>query len=137
MVKTLQQPSAPVVLLLRGLSWVLPWLAVIPTSASNDSIQYTDEERRAECAADTGSTYHGMIRLSTAVTLLDIASELHARLQEMDAPFWVGIGGREVVVDPQGVRSFGRCRAQRGRQGAQAVPDGAARAAGRAEAAAG
>jgi len=37
-----EQPAAPVVLLLRGLSWVLLWLAVIPTSASDDSIQYTD-----------------------------------------------------------------------------------------------
>jgi len=47
-----------------------------------------------------------MMRLSTAVTLLDIASELHASLQEIDAPFWDGIGGREVVVDPQGVEDL-------------------------------
>jgi alpha-beta hydrolase superfamily lysophospholipase len=95
-------PAAPVLSILRFLSWVCPSLAVISPNAMDDDIQYTDPERRELCRSDQASCYHGKMRLGTAATLLDISLDLHAHLEEISCPFWVGMGGREVVVDPSG-----------------------------------
>jgi len=102
-------PHPVVISILRWVSYVVPWPAVISTNASDPSLQYTDPERRAEC--DRAEQYSGPMRLGTAATLLDTALDLHANLEEVRCPFWVGVGGREVVVDPAGPEDLHR-RAQ-------------------------
>eukprot|EP00928_Gymnodinium_smaydae_P046705 TRINITY_DN31129_c0_g1_i1.p1 TRINITY_DN31129_c0_g1~~TRINITY_DN31129_c0_g1_i1.p1 ORF type:complete len:204 (-),score=26.74 TRINITY_DN31129_c0_g1_i1:67-678(-) len=98
-------PAAPVVSVLKALAWVAPSLPAISSNASNSEVQYTDPERRQQCDSDQ-IAYSGKLRLATAATLLGMATELHGNLEQVSCPFFAAVGGREVVVDPQGVEDL-------------------------------
>mmetsp|Transcript_54241 Transcript_54241/g.155930 ORF Transcript_54241/g.155930 Transcript_54241/m.155930 type:complete len:335 (-) Transcript_54241:80-1084(-) len=93
-------PHPAVIAVLRGLSMVVPSLAVIKSNASQADLQYTDPVRREQCAR--APQYEGKMRLGTAATLLGMTEVLEQRFEEITFPFWVAVGGREVVVDPDG-----------------------------------
>lgn len=71
------------------------------SNASDLTVQYRDEARRAECGADALS-YSGAMRLATAAACLDTATELFRCLEEVACPFVCLAAGDEAVVDPAG-----------------------------------
>lgn len=97
-------PHPGLVMLLRGLSYVAPSLAVIKTNAAQADLQYTDPARRQQC--EEAPQYRGTMRLGTAATLVGCTEELQKRFEEVDFPFFVAMGGRDVIVDPEAAQEL-------------------------------
>ena len=85
--------------LLKLAAYIFPRWAVIPSRASDDSAQYKDPGRRAECTA--AATYSGPLRLATAHALLETTIRLHERLQEVTTPFLCLHGTADTIVSMQ------------------------------------
>lgn len=94
-------PPAPVVLLLRALSYVAPSLW-IPVGAKTDpGRQYADPEMRAACVADPlVADWGGQLRLGTASSLLALTGALSASLESVDLPWLAQHGSADAVVPP-------------------------------------
>jgi acylglycerol lipase len=83
---------------LSFLSLILPSMPLIPSSATSLDKQYRDLQRRAECEAD-GLSYKGNLRVSSALTCVDLALEISQSFEDVTVPFLCMIADEDVVVD--------------------------------------
>jgi acylglycerol lipase len=90
---------------LSFLSLILPSMPLIPSSATSPDKQYRDLQRRAECEADVLS-YKGNLRVSSALTCVDLALEISQSFEDVAMPFLCMIADEDVVVDNSKVRDL-------------------------------
>lgn len=90
---------------LRFLTAVAPSLALLSSNATDNSLQFRDPVRREECTNDE-LTYKGNLRLATACSCMDTATELSANLNEVDVPFLCLVAGKEVVVEKDAYKNL-------------------------------
>ncbi|KAL3784033.1 hypothetical protein HJC23_006319 [Cyclotella cryptica] len=83
---------------LSFLSIILPSIPLIPSSATTPDKQYRDSQRRAECEADALS-YKGNLRVSSALTCVDLAIEISQSFDDVTVPFLCMLAEEDVVVD--------------------------------------
>jgi alpha-beta hydrolase superfamily lysophospholipase len=90
---------------LSFLSLIIPSMPLIPSSATSPDKQYRDVQRRAECEADVLS-YKGNLRVSSALTCVDLALEISQSFEDVAVPFLCMIADEDVVVDNSKVRDL-------------------------------
>lgn len=85
----------------KALGWLnacFPTVPVIPSSATNPSMQYRDAERRAECERNT-LTYKGYMRPQSALTCVEFTTQIQQSFSKVTVPFLCMIAEEDVVVD--------------------------------------
>ncbi|KAL7479605.1 hypothetical protein ACHAW6_005356, partial [Cyclotella cf. meneghiniana] len=92
-------------LALSFLSLILPSMPLIPSSATSPDKQYRDLQRRAECEADELS-YKGNLRVSSALTCVDLALDISQSFEDVKVPFLCMLAEEDVVVDNSKVRDL-------------------------------
>lgn len=80
------------------LSWIIPSVPLIPSSATSAEKQYRDAQKRAECEADELS-YSGKLRISSALTCVDLALDVSQSFGKIAVPFLCMVADEDVVVD--------------------------------------
>lgn len=90
---------------LSFLSLILPSMPLIPSSATSPDKQYRDLQRRAECEADELS-YKGNLRVSSALTCVDLALDISQSFEDVKVPFLCMLAEEDVVVDNSKVRDL-------------------------------
>lgn len=83
---------------LSFLSMFVPAVSLIPSSATSPDKQYRDPKRRAECEGDELS-YSGKLRVSSALTCVDLALEISESFDKITVPFLCLVADEDVVVD--------------------------------------
>eukprot|EP00232_Nephroselmis_pyriformis_P024999 CAMPEP_0182852356 /NCGR_PEP_ID=MMETSP0034_2-20130328/122_1 /TAXON_ID=156128 /ORGANISM="Nephroselmis pyriformis, Strain CCMP717" /LENGTH=296 /DNA_ID=CAMNT_0024983061 /DNA_START=72 /DNA_END=959 /DNA_ORIENTATION=+ len=92
-------PPAWQIPLLKAVAWFAPSLAVISSSASDNSAQYKDPEMRALIDQDELS-YKGKVRLGTGYFILNTLNKFGGGgLEKVSIPFIVVHGDADVIVD--------------------------------------
>lgn len=80
------------------LSYIIPSVPLIPSSATSPENQYRDPKKRAECEADELS-YSGKLRVSSALTCVDLALDVSESFEKVSVPFLCMVADEDVVVD--------------------------------------
>jgi len=80
------------------LSIFVPSVPLIPSSATSAEKQYRDPKRRAECEEDKLS-YSGNLRVSSALTCVDLALDISESFDNIIVPFLCMVADEDVVVD--------------------------------------
>ena len=88
--------------LLTGLSWILPTLAVIPSSATSDEKQYRDITKREECSNDTLTISGSKLRIGSALSCVDITKYIQSQFTQIRVPYLLQIATEDVVVKNDG-----------------------------------
>jgi acylglycerol lipase len=83
---------------LSFLSWFVPSVPLIPSSATSPEKQYRDAQKRAECEADELS-YSGKLRVSSALTCVDLALAMSESFEKISVSFLCMVADEDVVVD--------------------------------------
>jgi alpha-beta hydrolase superfamily lysophospholipase len=83
---------------LSFLSWFVPSVPLIPSSATSPAKQYRDAKKRAECEADELS-YSGKLRAASALTCVDLALDISESFEKISVPFLCMVADEDVVVD--------------------------------------
>jgi len=87
-------------LLLGALSYTpLCRLALIPSAATSNEVQYADPAKIAEIARDTLS-YKGSLRVGSASAVLDLGKSAEESLERVSCPFFCLLADREKVLGP-------------------------------------
>ena len=94
--------SDPARYLLRGLSYIVSTLAIIPSSSTSAEAQYRDPEKRKECQEDELSVPGSTIRVGSAYTCVELAKEVRTKFPSIVCPLLCMIGSQDVVVDNAG-----------------------------------
>ena len=89
-------------MLLKGLSYLVPTLAVIPSSANDSAKQYRDPEKMKECDEDELTVSLGALRIGSASSCVELASRIQEKFKEVSCPFLCMVATGDVVVDNQG-----------------------------------
>ena len=84
--------------LLSGLAFFMPTASIIPSSATNSEKQYRDPLKRKECDEDPLTVSGSSLRVASADTCVDIASQIQAQFHSIDCPFLLAIADEDVVV---------------------------------------
>ena len=93
--------ATPARLLLQTLAWTpLARLPLIPSSASDNSKQYADDEIRRRIDADE-LAYKGKLRIASAAAVLDLGQRVESNLELVKAPFFCLLAEREMVLGPR------------------------------------
>eukprot|EP00934_Nitzschia_sp_Nitz4_P000447 Nitzschia sp. Nitz4//scaffold375_size13900//4380//5246//NITZ4_008965-RA/size13900-processed-gene-0.5-mRNA-1//1//CDS//3329549642//447//frame0 len=87
---------------LRCLAFVAPTVALIPSSATDDSKQYRDESKRKECEQDQLTVSGSMLRFASALTCADLTHHLRDQFASIQCPFLLLVADEDVVVKNQG-----------------------------------
>jgi len=90
---------------LSALSMFIPTVPLIPSSATTPDKQYRDPQRRVECEADEMS-YKGKLRVSSALTCVDLASTISESFNNITVPILCMVAQEDVVVDNTKVDEF-------------------------------
>ena len=88
--------------LLTGLSWILPTLAVIPSSATSDEKQYRDLTKREECSNDTLTISGSKLRIGSALSCVDITKYIQSQFTQIKVPYLLQIATEDVVIKNDG-----------------------------------
>ena len=88
--------------LLTGLSYLIPSLALIPSSATSSEKQYRDPVKRKECDDDTLTVSGAKLRVASALACVDITLNLRKEFPNIKCPFIVMIADEDVVVKNAG-----------------------------------
>ena len=83
---------------LSFLSLFVPSVQLIPNSTTSSEKQYRDPQRRAECEADELS-YSGKLRVSSALTCVDLALDISESFGRIKVPFFCMVSDEDVIVD--------------------------------------
>lgn len=94
--------SPPARFLLQGLSLVAPTWQIIPSSSSDMDRQCRDPVKRQECIDDPHVANASNIRVGSALTCVELASNIQEHFSGVSVPFLVLIADDDVVVDNQG-----------------------------------
>jgi acylglycerol lipase len=88
--------------LLKVLSYIAPTLSVIPSSSTNAEKQYRDEAKRKECEEDELSIPGSTIRIGSACTCVELATNIQQDFEKITTPFLCMVATEDVVVDNAG-----------------------------------
>jgi alpha-beta hydrolase superfamily lysophospholipase len=88
--------------LLWGLSGVVPTWEVIPSSSTSADAQYRDPIKRKECEDDELSIKAKTIRVGSASTCVQLASNVQGQFDKVSCPFLLLVADEDVVVNNQG-----------------------------------
>lgn len=87
---------------LQYLSYIVPTLRLIPSSATSPEKQYSDAEKRRECQDDELAIPGLRLRVASACTCVDLSFEIQTKLDRIKFPFLCMIATHDVVVKNQG-----------------------------------
>lgn len=87
---------------LQCLTFVMPTVPLIPSSATDDSKQYRDEGKRKECAEDTLTVSGSKLRVASALACVDITLNIREQFSKITCPFLLMIADEDVVVKNEG-----------------------------------
>ena len=88
--------------LLTGLSWILPTLQVIPSSATSDEKQYRDPTKREECSQDKLTISGSKLRIGSALSCVDLTKYIQSQFKNIQVPYLVLVATEDVVVKNAG-----------------------------------
>ena len=88
--------------LLTGLSYIVGSLALIPSSATDDSKQYRDPTKRQECADDPLTVSGSRLKVASALTVVDITLDLKESFDTIDTKMLIMVADEDVVVKNEG-----------------------------------
>jgi acylglycerol lipase len=94
--------GAPARMLLKGLSYVLPTVQVIPSSATSPDHQFRDEAKRKECVEDELTISGKTLRIASASTCVELANDTEEHFSEITVPFLCLVADQDTVVDSSG-----------------------------------
>ena len=93
--------GTPARLLLQALAWTpLARVPLIPSSATANRKQYSDEAVLREVAADA-LAYKGKLRVASAAAVVALGHRTEANLEAVVAPFFCLGADREMVLGPR------------------------------------
>lgn len=87
---------------LQYLSWIVPTLQIIPSTATSPEKQYRDLYKRQACQQDQLSIPGKTLRVASACTCVDLACDIQTKLDHVTIPFLCMIGTQDVVVKNHG-----------------------------------
>jgi acylglycerol lipase len=93
---------------LQCLSLVAPTVPLIPSSATDASKQYRDETKRIECESDEWTVSGAKLRVSSALTCIDVTWKLQDKFSSITNPYLLLIADEDVVVQNEGSENFFR-----------------------------
>ena len=88
--------------LLTGLSWILPTLQVIPSSATSDEKQYRDPTKREECSNDKLTISGSKLRIGSALSCVDLTKYIQSQFSKITVPYLLLVATEDVVVKNAG-----------------------------------
>ncbi|CAI5500045.1 unnamed protein product [Closterium sp. Naga37s-1] len=91
-------PPAPVIFVLKCLSYIFPTWKLVPVSANPDVCFQVPEKR--ERAENHPFAYQDKPRLATALQLLRTTQDIGAHMEEVTVPLLILHGAKDVVTDP-------------------------------------
>ena len=94
--------GTPARILLKGLSYILPELQVIPSTATSADEQYRDEAKRKECVEDELQASGKTLRIASASTAVEMATEIQEHFAEITVPLLCMVADQDIVVDSSG-----------------------------------
>jgi alpha-beta hydrolase superfamily lysophospholipase len=83
------------------LSYVVPTLQVIPSSATKAEMQYRDPQKRKECE-DSSDQSTSSIRIASASTCVELASAIQDEFPHVTTPYLLLVADEDCVVDNEG-----------------------------------
>jgi alpha-beta hydrolase superfamily lysophospholipase len=91
------------------LSYIAPTARLIPSSATDGSKQYRDEEKRKECKNDSFCATPGTnLRIASALACVDTAFNVSQAFESIQNPYLLLIADEDVVVNNEGAEDFHR-----------------------------
>jgi acylglycerol lipase len=91
---------------LQCLSWVVPTVPLIPSSATDSIQQYRDETKRIECESDEWTVSGTKLRVASALTCVDVTWNLQDNFASITNPYLLLIADEDVVVNNEGSEEF-------------------------------
>ena len=91
--------GSPARMLLKGLSYVLPTYEAIPSPSLAPEQQYRDDAKRKECVEDELSISAKILRIASANTCVEMATEVQELFPNIKVPFLCLVADQDVVVD--------------------------------------
>jgi acylglycerol lipase len=91
---------------LQCLAFVAPTAQLIPSSATDVAKQYRDETKRKECETDELTVSGANLRVSSALTLVDVTLKLRENFGAITNPYLLLIADEDVVVKNEGSEDF-------------------------------
>ncbi|CAI5479713.1 unnamed protein product [Closterium sp. Yama58-4] len=91
-------PPAPVIFVLKCLSYIFPTWKLVPVSANPDVCFQVPEKR--ERAENHPFAYQDKPRLATALQLLRTTQDIGAHMEEVTVPLLILHGAKDMVTDP-------------------------------------
>lgn len=88
--------------LLKGLAYMFPTAAIIPSSSTSGEKQYRDPVKRKEAEEDKLSVC-GNLRLASASTCLELCFSIADEFQNISFPLLALVADEDVVVNNEGV----------------------------------
>jgi alpha-beta hydrolase superfamily lysophospholipase len=94
---------------LHLLNYVAPTVRLIPSSATDGSKQYRDDEKRRECENDALCGTPGTnLRVGSALTCVDTAFNVSQVFESINNPYLLLIADEDVIVKNEGAEDFHR-----------------------------
>mmetsp|Transcript_5887 Transcript_5887/g.8330 ORF Transcript_5887/g.8330 Transcript_5887/m.8330 type:complete len:300 (+) Transcript_5887:205-1104(+) len=94
--------AEPLKYVLKGLSYVVPTFALIPSSATSSEHQYRDPEKRRECDDDELTVSGANLRTASASACVEFTSLIQSKLKNVTCPFICLVADEDVVVNNDG-----------------------------------
>ncbi|KAG7364614.1 acylglycerol lipase [Nitzschia inconspicua] len=91
---------------LQCLDFLAPTAQLIPSSATDASKQYRDETKRKECQDDELTVSGAKLRVSSALTCVDVTLQLRNNFASIANPYLLLIADEDVVVKNEGSDDF-------------------------------
>lgn len=87
---------------LQFLSFLVPNVGLIPSSATDDTKQYRDPNKLKECAEDILTVSGSHLKVASALSCVDITLNLRKSFSEIKCPFLLMLADEDVVVKNEG-----------------------------------
>ena len=87
---------------LQFLAFFMATIPLIPSSATDATMQYRDEQKRNECIHDTLSVSGSKLRVGSALACVDLTLRIREKFSEISCPFLLMIADQDVVVKNEG-----------------------------------
>jgi len=94
--------AEPLKYVLKGLSFVLPTFALIPSSATSSEAQYRDPKKRRECDEDELTVSGANLRTASASACVEFTSIIRSKFADVICPFICLVADEDVVVNNDG-----------------------------------
>ena len=96
--------SAPKQFLLNALSYIAPltW-QIIPSSSTDPSVQYRDEEKRKECEKDEYAvSSNSKLPIGSALTCVELTRDIQKKFSSIETSLLIMVADEDVVVSNKG-----------------------------------